>query len=68
MTCSDNSPAKVVSRLIHNTDYFESLSPYHLKEWQDAIYNHKLKCQHPKCKTMQFDGKKAEDYYLKHSD
>jgi hypothetical protein len=66
MTRSDNSPAKVVSRLLHNTDYFESLSEYHLKEWQSAIYKHKLKCQHPKCKAA--DGKEAEEYYLKHSD
>ena len=64
---SNNSPGQVVSRLIHS-DYFSIFSEEMMKEWNDIITIHKLKCRHPKCKSIIFDGKKAEEYYLKHSD
>ena len=45
---SNNSPRKVVSRLIHN-GYFKIYSPEMLKPWNDIILNHVKKCKHPNC-------------------
>lgn len=49
MVKSDNSPAKVVSRLFHNGDYFEKLSNYSLKYFLPVLERHIEKCQHLKC-------------------
>jgi len=46
---SDNSPAKVISRLFHNGDYFEHLSDYNMKLFIPKLEKHIEKCQHPKC-------------------
>jgi hypothetical protein len=47
---SNNSPRKVVSRLLHNTDYFKCISPgIYDEEWKDIITEHKVKCRHEKC-------------------
>ena len=46
---SNNSPQKIVSRLFHNSDYFERLSNYSLKYFIPPLQKHIEKCQHPKC-------------------
>ena len=54
---SDNSPKKVVSRLFHNSDYFETLSNYSLKYWIPKLQEHIEKCQHLKCTEFRNAGK-----------
>lgn len=48
---TNNSPAKVLSRLVHS-DYFDNISPMYMELWTPKIEEHKLKCQHPKCKSQ----------------
>lgn len=46
-----NSPKNVMSRLIHS-DYFENIIPMNMKSFQPKIYEHRERCQHPKCKPF----------------
>ncbi len=46
---TNNSPRKVLSRLIHS-DYFDTICEYQMEEWQSLIDEHKLKCRHPNCR------------------
>jgi len=48
MKQSNNSPEKVLSRLIHS-DYFDLITPYGMKYFQPKIDKHMDKCKHPKC-------------------
>lgn len=53
---TDNSPTKVISRLIHRdeADYFKNLGEEHLKSFASSIMNHVKRCQHPFCKEFNF--------------
>jgi len=46
---SNNSPAKVTSRLLHNSDYFETLNKYSFEDWEEPLNTHIEKCMHQKC-------------------
>ncbi len=54
---SNNSPQKVVARLFHKGDYFETLNNNTLKEFLPALDRHIAKCQHTKCILYRESGK-----------
>jgi hypothetical protein len=65
---SNNSPQKIVSRLLHDSDYFETLSNYSLGDFIPKLENHIEKCQHPKCisfKNVGLDLSKQRGFRLK---
>ena len=49
---SNNSPAKVMSRLMHS-DYFDNEWLKH--QFSDQIEAHLIRCQHPKCKQIKMN-------------
>ncbi len=49
---SNNSPKKVLSRLIHRgSDYFRYIPEIDMELWKPKIMEHIEKCQHPLCKS-----------------
>jgi len=50
---SNNSPKKVLSRLIHRgDDYFKLLPEDEIELWRPKLMEHIEKCQHPICKQF----------------
>lgn len=49
---SNNSTAKVLSRILHRDepcDYFINVSEYEMNLWKPKILKHIEKCHHPNC-------------------